>query len=187
MTQQEPVIGQQSGGIEKLKNNSIPKRKGGARPGAGRKKGGQNKKTIERLAIQQAFVDRIHSHADQLLNAALRKAMGESYLIRKVTERDAKGKVTRVYHETVRDEATILQYFDEGMPNDFGDDDEYYYISTKPVDMTAVKELYDRAFGKSVQREELTGKDGAALIPEYTPEQAEQLLRLRAKRAAANQ
>jgi hypothetical protein len=33
-------------------------------------------------------------------------------------------------------------------------------------------------------RSEVTGKDGEPLVPEYTPEQAEQLLRLRAKRVA---
>lgn len=147
-----------------------------------------DKSKKERLAIRKRFEDRIHHNADVLLNAALNKALGETYLMRKVTERDSKGKVLRVYHETVTDQKTIIDYLDgelEGNEsiNDTSED-SYYYISTKPVDMVAVKELYDRAFGKPPQKNEVTGKDGEPFGQAISPEQAEQLLKLRAKRAA---
>lgn len=187
----EPVAGQNSANteIDKIDNISISKGgdgrrfNGGPRPGAGRPKGAVSLETKERLAIRKEFEDRIHNSANVLLNAALTKALGESFLIRKITERDSKGKVLRVYHETVTDQQTILQYFDEGMPNDFGDDDEYYYISTKPVDMVAVKELYDRAFGRPLQKSEVGGPGGEPLGLGLTPEQANQLLALRAAEA----
>lgn len=185
MTTQEPVTGQQSGEIETLNNNSKSGR-GGARKGAGRPKGSMDKSTKERLAIRKRFEDRIHHNADVLLNAALNKALGETYLMKKVTERDSKGKVLRVYHEVVTDQQTIIDYLDgelEGnTPLNEEYDDTWFYMSTKPVDMVAVKELYDRAFGKPLQKNELTGKDGSELSLGMTPEQAEQLLRLRTER-----
>lgn len=189
MTNTEPVAGQQGTDIETLNNNSKSGR-GGARAGAGRPKGSMDKSTKERLAIRKRFEDRIHHNADVLLNAALNKALGETYLMRKVTERDSKGKVLRIYHEVVTNQQTIIDYLDgelEGNDSINDDDgDSYYYMSTKPVDMVAVKELYDRAFGKPLQKNELSGKDGEPLSLGLTPQQADQLLKLRAGQVEPN-
>jgi hypothetical protein len=187
MTQAEPVVGQQSDEIEKLKNKSVSdgrKQNGGARKGAGRKKGGMNYTTKKRLAIRKAFEDRIHQNAEVLLNAALNKALGETYLICKVTDRDSKGKVTRVYHETVTNPQTIIDYLDGELEggDSISDEDNYYYMSTKPVDMVAVKELYDRAFGKPLQKTDITS-DGDKLGVALSADQAEQLIRARANRS----
>ena len=189
MNNVEPVLGQQGAVIDKIDTKSVldgRSRNGGRRPGAGRPKGSMDYSTKKRLAIRKAFEDRIHHNADVLLNAALNKALGETYLMRKVTERDSKGKALRTYHETVTDQQTIIDYLDgelEGNDSiNHADGDTYYYMSTRPVDMVAVKELYDRAFGKSLQKNELTGKDGSELSLGMTPEQAEQLLRLRTER-----
>lgn len=186
MNDVEPAVGQQTSEIENLKNNSSSGH-GGARNGAGRKKGGMNFTTKKRLAIRKQFEDRIHHNADVLLNAALNKALGETYLMRKVTEKDSKGKVLRVYHEVVTDQQTIIDYLDgelEGNDslNDQFDDDNWYYMSTKPVDMVAVKELYDRAFGKALQKTDLTS-GGDKLGVGLSADQAEQLIRARANRS----
>lgn len=161
----EPVIGQPQ--TETLKNDSVKHgnvkgKNGGARPGAGRKPGGMNKTTKERMAIKQRVIDRIHHNADTLLNAAMNKAVGETYLMRKVTERDSKGKVLRVYHETVTSPQTIIDYLDgeledgDSINNDDGD--SYYYMTTKPVDVSAVRDLFDRAFGKPDSKVENIGE-----------------------------
>ena len=185
MTTNEPVIGQQSVEADKLKNNSVleptkpkPKQNGGARPGAGRPKGSMNYTTKKRLAIRKAFEDRIHSQADRLLNAALTKALGESYLMHKYTV--GSGTKARVVIDVVEDLETIIAYLNDELNE--ANDEDWYYISTKPVDMVALKELYDRAFGKPLQKNELTGKDGSELSLGMTPEQADQLLKLRAER-----
>lgn len=161
-----PTIGD-SQELENLKNNSS-KEHGGARSGAGRKKGGANKTTLERAAIKQAVIDRIHHNADALLNAAMNKAVGETYLMRKVTEKDSKGKVIRVYHEIVTDPRTIIDFLDGELPggeslNNY-DEDNYYYISTKPVDTSAVRDLFDRAFGKPDSKVENTGEQQLTII-----------------------
>jgi hypothetical protein len=175
MNDVEPVAGQQTSELENLKNNSSSGH-GGARNGAGRKKGGMNYSTKQRLAIRKSFEDRIHHNADTLLNAALTKALGESYLFHRY--KVGSGAKERMETEIVTDPQTIMEYLDEQLDN--LPDNEYYYISTKPVDMVAVKELYDRAFGKPLQKNELSGKDGEPLSLGLTPEQADQLLKLRA-------
>jgi hypothetical protein len=48
----------------------------------------------------------------------------------------------------------------------------------------AMKYLERKRRKEFAQRQELTGADGKDLTPQFTPEQAEQLLRLRAKRAS---
>lgn len=148
----EPAIGQQLSKFESLNNNS-KSRRGGARKGAGRPKGKMEQATINRLKIKKAFEDRIHANADRLLNAALTKALGESFLFHKYTV--GSGTKARTETEIVTDVDTIVAYLNDELDNL---DDEYYYISTKPVDMVAVKELYDRAFGKPKQTVEDTGE-----------------------------
>lgn len=58
---------------ESLENHS---KHGGARPGAGRKPGGQNQTTKERAAIKQAFLDRIYAVTDKLFEAQYKLAVG---------------------------------------------------------------------------------------------------------------
>lgn len=52
----------------------VKKVNGGARPGAGRKAGGMNAKTVERLAVKQAFIDRVYQHADELFELQMANA-----------------------------------------------------------------------------------------------------------------
>lgn len=166
-------------------NSNEFKGRGGRRPGSGRKKGGYNQSTLDRMAIKRQIEDRIHLNADNLLNAAMNKALGETYLMKKVTERDSKGKVLRTYHEIVTSPQEIIDYLDgelEGnTPLDEELDDVYHYITTKPADILAFKDLYDRAFGKPAQtiNTDLTSKGERIVVADS---QAEQLLRLRAKR-----
>lgn len=202
----EPALGQNLGNLENkpsstrgLPNGTCDKcgkdthdtehhgTHGGPRAGGGRKPGGMNYDTKQRLAIRKAFEDRIHLNVDKLLNAAMNKALGETYLMKKITERDSKGKVLRVYHEVVTSPQEIIDYLDGELEGNTSIDDEYddvyHYITTKPVDMVAVKELYDRAFGRASQNIDMTS-GGERIGQPIEPSQADQLLRLRAQRAA---
>lgn len=136
---------------------------GGPRAGGGRPRGSRNRTTTERAKIKQAMIDRIQANVAELLNAQLTKALGETYLMRKVTERDSKGKVTNVYHEVVTDQRTIIDYLDGELDgntslNDESDGDEWYYMNTKPSDNQALMGLLDRAFGKADAKVENTGE-----------------------------
>lgn len=142
---------------DSLKDNSIvPKSNwGGKREGAGRPKGSMNYDTKQRMAIKKAFEDRIHQNADRLLSAALTKALGESFLMHKYTV--GSGAKSRTETEIVTDVDTIVAYLNDELEISAGDN-EYYYISTRPVDVLALKDLLDRAFGKSPQKVENTGE-----------------------------
>lgn len=177
MSSTEPVVGQnvtkelKPGTLENIPVPGLPNgpcqkcgkathdtehhgKNGGPRAGGGRPKGALSLTTIERMKIKAAFEDRIHSNADRLLNAALTKALGEAFLFHKYTV--GTGAKQRTETEVVTDVETIIAYLNDELED--GPNNDYYYISTKPVDMFAVKELYDRAFGRSPQKVEETGE-----------------------------
>lgn len=126
--------------------------RGGARPGAGRKKGKLEPQTIEKMQVKKAFIDRVNKNADKLLNAQLTVALGVQYVFYryKITYKDKNGtKKTRwSKFERVTDEEVIKQYLD----GDFeGSDDEYYMITAEKPDTKTIDSLIDRSFGKAPQ------------------------------------
>lgn len=136
---------------------------GGARPGAGRKPGKQDKKTLDRLERARQIRDRIAYNADRILNAQLDLAIGQTFLFVKVTERDSKGKIVRSYHERITDEQTIIDYLDGNLDDD---GERFHYISTKPANNLAIQDLLNRGLGKPVEKMEMTGADGGPIQTE---------------------
>lgn len=135
---------------ESLENNSSW---GGARQGAGRPKGSQNEATKERLAIKQAFQDRVAANADRLFNSQFNLATGEQYLMCKRIV--GIGTKQRVVTDVVDSVETIKDYINGDLDNS---DDEYYFISTKPANGMAIDSMLDRAFGKADTKVENTGE-----------------------------
>lgn len=128
--------------------------------GGGRPKGYVAPKTLERLAMKRMLIQRVVKNTDKLFNAQLTKAIGETYLMVKITERGPKGGVARVYHEVVTSPSTIIDYLDgEANGSSISDDDHFYYITTKPADNMAIANIFDRAYGKPTEKVELGGKD----------------------------
>lgn len=150
-------------GLEGLKEDSSgndeKKSWGGARPGSGVPVGYKQKKTLEARKVQQAFIQRIMAHADRLFNSQLNLAVGEQVLMVKVTERGPNGGVKSVHHEMVTDKETIREFLDEadGSPTTLGNDDEWYYITTRPANNMAIDSLVNRALGKVPDKLEVTG------------------------------
>lgn len=133
-------------------------------PGAGRPKGSLNKTTLERSAIKQRIIDRIHHKADTLLNAQLSKALGETYLMRQVTKNVGRANERRTT-EIVTDPEIIRQFIDEEL--DIDQDTEYYYMTTKPADNQALQGLMDRAFGKADAKVENTGEQTLTIVTRH--------------------
>lgn len=143
---------------------------GGARPGAGRRPGSMNKKTLERMAQKRRLVQRIVANTDKIFNAQLDKAIGEKYLMVKITEYATKkdgsrGAIKRQYHEIVTDPHVIIAYLDGELDGGepIHDDEHYYYMTTKPADNLAAANLLDRAYGKPTEKVELGGADDGDL------------------------
>lgn len=141
-------------------NDNKKKNHGGARPGAGFPKGQLKKKTLEAMKVKDAVTQRILGNIDKLYNAQMNLAVGEQVLMKKITERGPKGGVARVYHEQVTNIQEIIDYLDEneGAPGTVGgDDDVYYYLSTRPANNQALDSLMNRALGKVPEKLEVSG------------------------------
>jgi len=141
---------------EKQKDNSVdePKKNGGARPGAGRPKGGMNESTKIRMAAKQEFQRRVVTMSDQLFNAQYDLAIGEKFLLVKRVEGEGRNRKTWI--ETVTDLQTIKEYLeDDGYSLNDGED--FYYMSTKPANNMALDSLLNRAYGKPDEKLEVKG------------------------------
>lgn len=127
---------------------------GGARSGAGRPEGSMNEATKERMAVKQAFQDRVAQNADRLFNSQFNLATGEQYLMCKSTV--GEGAKQRTVVEVVTNPETIKQYINDELNNT--NDKEWYFISTKPAHGMALDSMLDRAFGKADSKVENTGE-----------------------------
>jgi len=155
---------------EKLKNISDdlkrpekivpePGKNGGARPGAGRKKGGENKKTKDDKVVQEAFRQRVLKSMGSLIDSQMALAKGVQMLFRIKTVRfiDPKSGVKKVEKkkpELVEDSTTIADY----LAGDYDDDDDvYYFMTTAKPDNKALDSLIDRVFGKATNNLKVDG------------------------------
>lgn len=134
-----------------LKNTS--KSAGGARVGAGRKKGGINSDGKDRLEALKQFKDRVAANLDRLFNAQLNLAQGTTYMYRVEMRVNKQGKEYEA-HELVTDPEEIKQALDRGLEESNGVN--YYYITTKDPDNKAIDSMIDRTFGKPQQAMDLT-------------------------------
>lgn len=132
--------------------------RGGARPGAGRKKGKLEPQTIERHKVLEAFRIRVAKNADRLFDAQMSIAMGVSYLYR--IKKDEKGNSKKP--ELITDPMVISAYLD----GDYEDcQDEYYYISTERPNNQAIDSMLDRTFGKPDSKVDVTSGGKTILQP----------------------
>ncbi len=149
---------------EKLKNKS---NLGGARPGAGRKKGGMNKATLERMQVEKEFKQRVLKNADRLFDAQFSLAQGLSYLFVIRTETDKKGNNHKLKPELITNPIIIKEFLDGEYEDS---EDEYYFITTKTPENKAIDSLLDRTFGKAQQNVDLTSQgdklNGVIVLPQ---------------------
>lgn len=158
---------------ENLKNVS---KWGGARVGAGRKKGGENESARIRRLMEAEMKDRIVQSTEALLNSQMSLAKGEVNLYR--TYYEGEGKNRKKIVELVTDQQTITSFLADELNQ--SDDEEYYYIATKSPDSKSIDSLLDRTYGKAKQSVDVTS-DGEK-IGGLSAEQAEQLIRARRNR-----
>lgn len=139
------------------------KKWGGSRAGAGMPKGTVTKRKKTANEARAHFINRVHEHVDELFNAQLQLAKGETVVMVKVKERDGKGSVKKIYHDMVTDPETIKQVIDNeyGTPDAYdgtiNDEDHYYYVVTKPANNQAIEGMLNRAYGKAPEKLEIEG------------------------------
>jgi hypothetical protein len=109
-------------------------------------------KTVERMAVIEAYRDRVAQNADRLFNYQMTLARGVSYLYRMDKDKDGSEKAV-----LIEEQDEIVAYLDGNT------DGKYYFISTDKPDNRAIDSMLDRAFGKAPQKLEHTGEDGAPI------------------------
>lgn len=159
---------------EKLKKVSVssheqatPKKNGGARQGAGMPKGKMTAKVLERMKIKAVYNQRVMLHTDELFNAQLANAKGNTYIY-EVVEIDIGGGKTKKKHELVTNPNQIAKILDENSGRSGEAEGGYFIITTEKPDNAAIKDMLDRAYGTATQSIELEGKDGDAIKFEMT-------------------
>lgn len=133
---------------------------GGKRDGAGRPIGSKNSKTIENEIVEDEIRQRVLRGKDALINAQFNLATGVSHLYVIETTENANGTRTRQKARLVEDQATIERYLND----DYNQNDEYFYITTKLPDNKAIDSLIDRTIGKSMQKTDIT-TNGESISP----------------------
>lgn len=132
---------------------------GGKRPGAGRKPGSRSAKTLEKMAVQKAFNERVMRHADHLFHAQLALSVGSVRVFRIDEENDGNGKIKRT-HTLVTDVKEIKKVLDEHEGQSGIVDDSYYFITEVMPDNRAIDSMLNRALGKPKETHEHSGLDG---------------------------
>lgn len=134
------------------------KKKGGKRPGAGRKKGTLNPATVERDEMLRQFRTRVMEATHSLMNAQMGLAKGSQYLFKIKTYKGQKSDPI-----LVKDQTEIEQY----LRGDFDDEEYktgnntvYYFLTTKDPDNRALEALFNRTYGKAKESIELSNPDG---------------------------
>jgi hypothetical protein len=131
---------------EEIENSEKKSNWGGARPNSGRPEGSLNKNTVEQKIAEEEIRQRVLRSKDQLINAQMNLAEGIQMLYKIVKDEDGK-KVGKP--ELVTSQIEIEEY----LAGEYeGGDSDYYFITTERPDNKAIDSLFDRVFGKAVQR-----------------------------------
>lgn len=136
---------------------------GGQRPNAGRKRGGKNKKTLEKQAITEAFNQRVMIAADSLFHAQLTLALGSVRVFRVDEIEDGKSK--KRIHTLVEDVDRIKEVLDETDGSGGATiEDDYYFVQQVSPDNKAIDSLLNRALGKP--KDSLDVTSGGEKLPQ---------------------
>lgn len=140
------------------------KKNGGARPGAGKKKGTKHQSTIDREKILEEAKNIIAGRTRKLIDTQTILAMGaiKIYKIHYHWEGSAKKRtLIKDKPEIVDNDEEIIHVIDwefgsgaMGNPSDHNNEDEeydYYFVMTKEPDNQALNSLMDRTFGKATE------------------------------------
>lgn len=138
----------------------VKKKKGGARPGAGRKKGYKTPETLQREAVTAAINQQIMQHASEIVRHTLIPAFGVNYVYRIDEEKSSKGNVVSRKHVLVTDPHEIQDALDQISNTSQYGEEKYYYVTTEKPDFKAGESLLNRALGKPKESIEHSNPDG---------------------------
>ncbi len=123
--------------------------RGGARPGAGKKKGTLWPSTILKQKARERLTQLVYAQLEAMVEAQFDNAKGLKHFFL----RDPKTKQFIRIDDPVKIELAL----------NCGEEGSYYWIHTKDPSTQAFTALTDRAFDKPAEHVEMTGADGGPL------------------------
>ena len=111
------------------------------------KKKGKHKKTLEKMRVLEALRQGVMREVEPVLRSSLDSARGLTMMYQRKKVKNKKGKYKRTGEFVmVKDPDRITELL-----NGNCEGEDWYYITTKDPNIVAVRELWDRAFGKPEQ------------------------------------
>jgi hypothetical protein len=124
------------------------KKNGGARPGSGMPKGTKTKKVLEREAQLAAYQQLVFKRLKPIFEHQYSLIKGVSYLYR--IDEGPNGAKEHIIVSDPDEIGDILAQMHDGEDLLNGVyNDKYYYITVKPPENAAIKDMLDRAIGKA--------------------------------------
>ena len=117
----------------------LKKQNGGARPGAGKKKGYRHKHTLDKIMAREHLRLQVTARQQDMVNAQIQNALGLKHLFM----RDDAGKWTQVTDPDMIE--VVLNSGEEG---------KYFYIHSKDPSIQAFTDLMNRALDKPKEQEQ---------------------------------
>jgi hypothetical protein len=141
------------------RNEKTTKKIGGARPGSGMKPGQKTAKTIERDAARKAYQQLVLERLRPIFEKQMSLVNGVAYLYRiEETRHGGKEHVLVTNPDDIGDVLAQMDGWEGQVVND-----QYYYVTVRPPENAAIKDMLDRALGKATQM--VAGDpDGAPIV-----------------------
>ena len=147
---------------------------GGRRPGTGHKKGQVMPKTLEKMKVKEAMDQQLMRLTEKLVMAQATLALGQMFLFKIEKTWVSTGKNKGYY----RNGKPVQLTSDEDIENYLAMDAEnngdinnnqdgataYYYITAKEPNGEAIKNIFDRVFGRPKESVEHSGSTGFSLM-----------------------
>jgi hypothetical protein len=126
----------------------VEKKRGGARPGSGMKPKQKTKKTIEREVALKQYQQLVLKRLKPIFEHQYALVEGVSYLYR-IDETKNGGKEHVIVQNPDEIGDVLAQAHDDGGFVEGVYNDKFYYITVKPPDNSAIKDMLDRSIGKT--------------------------------------
>lgn len=123
--------------------------RGGKRPGAGRPKGSKEQHTLDREEARRYLSERVRKEIDPLATAQIESAKGLFVMFAK----------TEAGPVRVTDPDLMQRCIESG--------EGTYYIAAKDPDQKALKDIFDREFGRPTEHVALIGADGGPVRVQF--------------------
>lgn len=117
----------------------------------GRKPGTKNTATLEREAVNKAYVQKILTAANTLFEKQMELASGITYLFK--TECTGRGKDRKCVYKQVTNPQEMEDYLNgvyENVEKGSGEDEAYYKMTVEKPDGKVIENMLNRGLGKAI-------------------------------------